>query len=102
MNEQLFYTTTGKTIQRRRKANKLTQADIGHLIGCSQQTINDWESGRRRPAAYELIRMCKILGIKPDDIFGLVDAVPWDREKPLVDRWEEQRNACENSRNNRF
>src|SRR3954454_12480798 len=43
--------TFGQWLQRRRQAPLLTQQQLGHLAGCSTETIRKYEAETRRPSA---------------------------------------------------
>lgn len=58
----------GLLIKNTRKAKKLSQRQVGELVGVSYQTIAYWESGSRSPAPIHLTRLAVALG-QPEDFF---------------------------------
>lgn len=54
-------------IQERRRANALTQAELGQRLGVSQPTIHLWEKGRSAPTDEQIRLLSEILGgLTPD------------------------------------
>lgn len=58
----------GNLIKESRKAQKLTQRQLGQQLNVSYQTIAYWENGSRAPTFANLMRLAMALG-KPDDFF---------------------------------
>lgn len=58
----------GNLIKESRKAQKLTQRQLGQQLNVSYQTIAYWENGSRAPTFVNLMRLAAALG-KPDDFF---------------------------------
>lgn len=52
----------GDNIRRLREEVGLTQADLGRLIGCSQQNIFRFESAGQSPPHYRLVQIAVELG----------------------------------------
>lgn len=50
----------GKNIKENREQLKMTQLELGALIGVTSQTISGWESGYRTPDVFILNRIAKI------------------------------------------
>ena len=48
---------------------RLTQSEIARLMKLSQNTVLDWEKGRRKPRTDQLELYCAICGCKPEDIY---------------------------------
>ncbi|MGQ0800017.1 MAG: helix-turn-helix transcriptional regulator [Pseudomarimonas sp.] len=48
--ERAFFIALGGRIARIRKDQDITQTQLADLIGITQQTINSYETGRRRPS----------------------------------------------------
>ena len=53
----------GKLIQALRKERKMSQGELGDLIGCSKQTVSNYENGRRRPTFEVLEAICDIFNV---------------------------------------
>ena len=63
--------TNDSPIARLRIARGLTQTQLADLIGCPQQLVNKWETGKNKPGMQSLIKLSRALGCSIDE---LVDA----------------------------
>ena len=54
-----------------RKERKLTQKELGRLIGAAQNTICNWENAKREPDQESLSKMSKLFGVSVDNLLGL-------------------------------
>lgn len=59
----------GKNIARFRKAKGLTQAELGDLLGVSNQAVSKWESEITMPDVMLLPKIAKELQIAIDDLY---------------------------------
>lgn len=66
----------GETIARLRKAQKLTQAELGELVGVEQPTVQRWEANKREPDLDTLSSLADALGVEPGAFFIDDVAVP--------------------------
>ncbi len=62
-DERAFFIALGGRIARLRKDQDITQAQLAELIGVTQQTINSYETGRRRVPVSLLPAIAKRLGV---------------------------------------
>ena len=62
-NERAFFTALGARIAHLRKQQDITQAQLAELIGVTQQTLNSYETGRRRIPVSLLPATAKRLGV---------------------------------------
>jgi len=46
---------------------------LATILGVQDETLARWMSGTTSPDALEVIRICKITGITPNDLFGLAE-----------------------------
>lgn len=53
-----------------RKKNGMTQNELAALVGVQQNTISQWESGKRHPPSTTLPQLAKALGCTIDELFG--------------------------------
>ena len=60
----------GKNITMFRKAKGLTQAELGELLGVSNQAVSKWESELTMPDIMLLPEIAKVLGVTLDDLYG--------------------------------
>lgn len=56
--------------RRRRKAIGLTQEQLAALIGCSQATVFDVETGRAQPSLKLALAFAEALGSTVDELFA--------------------------------
>ena len=69
-DERTFFITLGGRIARIRKDQDITQAQLAELIGITQQTINSYETGRRRVPVSLLPAIAKRLGVAVETLLG--------------------------------
>ncbi|MDN5758711.1 MAG: helix-turn-helix transcriptional regulator [Tomitella sp.] len=68
-----------------RRTTKLTQSDLGGLVGVSRQSIVSIEKGNYSPSVYLALRLARALGTDVEALFPLPapadvpDDVPTDR-----------------------
>lgn len=62
-DERAFFAALGGRIARLRKQQDITQVQLADLIGVTQQTINSYETGRRRIPVSLLPAIAKRLGV---------------------------------------
>lgn len=60
--------SVGAKIQALRKTAKLSQADLGHLIGCEAPLVSRYERGLHLPGVEQLIRIAEVLGVAPGEL----------------------------------
>lgn len=58
----------GTNLRDLRKANGLTQKELGVRIGVTSQAVNKWENGSRLPRMRDVLKICEVLGCTPDDL----------------------------------
>lgn len=57
-------------IRSRRSELGVTQEHIAGLLGVKQSTVARWELGERTPRGYQMLRLCRLLRIDPDEVLG--------------------------------
>lgn len=57
-------------IKKYRKLNKMTQQQLGDLLGVHFTTVSSWEKGHNKPLMDKASKMAQIWGIKVSDIIG--------------------------------
>ncbi|MBL0040612.1 MAG: helix-turn-helix transcriptional regulator [Xanthomonadales bacterium] len=62
-DERAFFIALGARIGRLRKDQDITQVQLAELIGVTQQTLNSYETGRRRVPVSLLPAIAKRLGV---------------------------------------
>lgn len=63
----------GKRIKQLRKQHRLTQSELGEMVGLTQQSITAWETGRTYPDVYTLIRLAVLYEVSVDWLLGLTE-----------------------------
>lgn len=53
-----------------RKRKNLTQIELSQLIGVPSTSIGNWEGNRTTMPAEVVPKICKELGISPNELFG--------------------------------
>ena len=56
-----FYSCLGRNIEAKRKERRLTQTDVGRLLGVHRNTIMRWESGDGRVDMWMILRLADAL-----------------------------------------
>lgn len=69
-DETAFFRQLGTRIAERRKAQDLTQAQLGELVGITQQQIASFEIGRRRVPVSTLPLLAKALNVSIESLIG--------------------------------
>jgi transcriptional regulator with XRE-family HTH domain len=69
-DETAFFRQLGTRIAERRKAQDLTQAQLGELVGVTQQQIASFETGRRRMPISTLPALARALGTSIEELIG--------------------------------
>lgn len=69
--EDLRKSEVGRKLKAARLQNKMTQDELGKLIGVTKATVSTYESGDREPSIKNLIAIAKVLRISLDELFEL-------------------------------
>lgn len=69
-DEQAFFKALGARIAALRKAQELTQAQLGEALGISQQAMNSFEKGRRRVPVSALPALTETLNVSTEVLLG--------------------------------
>lgn len=59
----------GQNIHRHRKKRKLTQAQLGEVVGVTRQTVSRWETGECMPERSHLLALALLFGVSPNRLF---------------------------------
>jgi len=63
-----FRIKLGENIRKARLKIGLTQAQLGEMLGKSDNVITNWEKGTNRPDADMIEKLCSILKISPNEL----------------------------------
>jgi transcriptional regulator with XRE-family HTH domain len=78
-DETTFFHQLGLRIAEQRKAQGLTQAHLGELVGATQQQIASFEIGRRRIRVSTLPLLAKALGVSIETLVDGKSKAPGKR-----------------------
>ena len=56
-----------------RKKNKLSQKEFGKIVGAAQNTVCNWENGKREPDNDTMIKISKLFNVSVDYLLGNED-----------------------------
>jgi transcriptional regulator with XRE-family HTH domain len=65
----------GRRVNAARKAQGLTQEQLGNALGVSAQAVSKWELGESVPDTMLLPEICKSLAVTADHLLGIDDAI---------------------------
>jgi len=69
-SERAFFERLGARVAELRKEQNITQVEMAHTLGVSQQTINSYEVGRRRIPVSALPTLARSLGVSLEELLG--------------------------------
>lgn len=75
-NSKEFRIKLGENIRKARLKIGLTQAQLGKMLGKSDNVITNWEKGTNRPDADMIEKLCSILKISPNELLN------WEQPAP--------------------
>lgn len=71
-----------------RKSKNLSQEEIADRLGVSRQAISKWENGQALPETANIMKLCEILEVTPNELLGYeeqkakpVEQLPYDNEE---------------------
>lgn len=60
--------TFSDNVKRLREENQYTQAELGKIVGVSQQTIGDYEKGKKLPTIVTGVELARALGVTVEQL----------------------------------
>lgn len=63
-----------------RKAKSFSQEDLASQMDISRQAVSKWENGTAQPEMSNIIKLCEVLEITPNELFGY-ETVPAEKPK---------------------
>lgn len=67
-------------IEKLRRKNKLTQAELSVILGVDQTAISRWEKGKSYPVSSKLPEIAAVLGCTIDELFEREDVKESDEK----------------------
>lgn len=61
----------GERLRELRKKNKLTQEELGKILGVAKNTVSCWENETIKPTYDTVIELSKTFSVSTDYLFGL-------------------------------
>lgn len=74
-------TNIGENIKKFRVFRKMTQVELGEAVGRSKNVVSNWERGDNAPDLDTLEKICKILKVTPNQMFGWEPNEEYERYK---------------------
>lgn len=76
----------GEYIQRKRKAIKITQQELGDKLGVTDKAVSKWETGIALPDVSLYKDLCEILNISVEELLNGEDnkSIPIDKKKNII------------------
>ncbi|WP_374098987.1 helix-turn-helix domain-containing protein [Pseudomonas aeruginosa] len=87
--EREFFIALGERITRLRKEHGITQTQLAELLGVSQQTIQAYETGRRRIQVSTLPELARLLSTSLEELFGQEQETT-PRKRGPAPKWQQQ------------
>ncbi len=57
-----------------RKTKGISQENLADMLGVSRQAVSKWETGESQPEMGNLLAICRILQVSPNDLIGYENA----------------------------
>lgn len=67
-----------------RKERKVSQQDIGNLVGVTYQAVGKWESGDSEPDNEALIKIANYFGVSTDYLLGNISSMSEENEIEIL------------------
>lgn len=91
MSEKEYIHSVGVYLSDVRRTKGMTQTECGEAANISRSTISDIEKGFRLPSGKDVVSLCQVLDITPNDIFSCGGL-----ESPVPDKDKSKKEAVEN------
>lgn len=73
----------GNKIQELRKKQGLNQSELAEKIDVSRQAISKWELGETVPDTENVLKLCELFSVTPNEFFG-IETEPIKQEAPQI------------------
>ena len=60
----------GENIRKFRRMRRISQADLAQNVGKSKNVVSNWENGINSPDVETVDKICKLLRVTPNELFG--------------------------------
>lgn len=92
--EREFFIALGERIARLRKQHGITQTQLAERLNVSQQTIQAYESGKRRIQVAMLPELARLLATSLQELFGQAQETT-PRKRGPAPKWQQQLEAID-------
>jgi Predicted transcriptional regulator len=76
----------GTRLDRLIKARGWSQSELSRIVGLGRDSISTYIRGKTKPEPKNLLKICEVLKVKPEDIYpGMLPAHITDTEKPVLE-----------------
>lgn len=79
--------TIGENIKNYRTFRKMTQVELGAAVGRSKNVVSNWERGDNTPDLDTLEKICRVLNVTPNQIFGWEPCLEYERYKKRLEMY---------------
>lgn len=62
--------TFGENLRAARKRANLSQRELADAVGVKHNSVSNWENGQNSPSRETIEKLCRVLNIRPDTLFG--------------------------------
>ena len=66
--------TFGDNMRAARQERKMSQAELARLVGCNQQMISWYESGKSDPTVTRLLEIARALDVEPERLLHDIES----------------------------
>ena len=75
-----------ENIKNFRKFKRITQEELALKIGKSKNVISNWERGDNSPDVDNIDKICQILGVTPNQLFGWEKYQEYEKYIEIMDK----------------
>ena len=75
-----------ENIKNFRKFKRITQEELALKIGKSKNVISNWERGDNSPDVDNIDKICQILGVTPNQLFGWEKYPEYEKYIEIMDK----------------
>ena len=73
-----------ESLSKHRKSAGISQEKLADMLGVSRQAVSKWETGETQPEMANLLAICKILNITPNELLGYDSKDSKDSKEPAA------------------
>lgn len=81
MNTEMNFS---ESLSKHRKSAGISQEKLADMLGVSRQAVSKWETGETQPEMANILAICKILNITPNELLGYDSKDSKDSKEPAA------------------